>query len=397
MALDPTLAAFPFRPDWSDAMLERLTWRTEAIRAHDESEQTASTRLTPRRELEFAVGLDGTDRQTFAHLVWSAGAAPFYLPLWTEGATLGTALAAGSTTVPVATTDLDFAAGNAVLLLGERPDQVELVEAASVGASLGLTAATLQDWPAGTSVLPLRRARQDTGFNHAAFTRGHTYGRLRFRVDEANPYAADAGATSYRGYPVLTTRPGWARDPETTWDRPARTVDDDVGLVQVFDSLAAAPLYRQVHAWQLEGRPALARFRKLLYALRGKRGSLWVPTFLDDLTPVAGMTSTDTALRVAWSGYAARIAQAANRRDLRIELASGAVLYRRITASVDNGDGTETLALDSALGVAVAAADFAQVSFLALCRSDSDAVEFSWWTGQYADASTAWRARAHDV
>lgn len=399
MALDPTLPAFAFAPDWSELVRERLSFRTDAIRAEDESEQTASTRLTPRRDFEFAVAEQAGGRQALASLLWGRGAAPLYLPLWTEGTTLASAVAAGAATLPADTTGLDFAVGNAVLLRGPSADQVELVEAGGgIGTgTLALAGTTAQAWPAGTLVLPCRRAYLDPDFSTAAFNRTLSYGRVRLAVAEANPYAADAGATSYRGFPVLTTRPGWARDPETAWDRPQRRVDDDVGLVAVTDGMPAAPLYRQVHAWQLEGRAALVAFRKLVYALRGKRGSLWVPTWLDDLTPVAALGAADTALTVAACGYAAHVAQAVNRRDLRLELADGSVLYRRIVASVDNGDGTETLGLDSALGVAVAAAEFAQVSFLALCRSDADVVEFGWWTGTYADVTTAWRARANDV
>ena len=100
---------------------------------------------------------------------------------------------------------------------------------------------------------------------------------------------------------------------------------------------------------------------------------------------------------VGWTGYATRTPQATNRRDLRIQLASGAVLYRRINASVDNGNGTETLTLDASLGVAVTPDQVAQVSFMGLCRSDSDQFELGWWRGDYMDVTTAWRARQHDL
>ena len=82
---------------------------------------------------------------------------------------------------------------------------------------------------------------------------------------------------------------------------------------------------------------------------------------------------------------------------MRIQLTSGAVLYRRVMASANNGNGTETLTLDAALGVAVTPAQVAQVSFMGLCRSDSDQFEIGWWRSDYADVTTAWRARQHDV
>jgi hypothetical protein len=109
------------------------------------------------------------------------------------------------------------------------------------------------------------------------------------------------------------------------------------------------------------------------------------------------MTATATGLVVQWCGYVDLVAIGTNRRDLRIELTDGTVLYRRVTSAAAVDADKELLVLDANLGRAVTAAQFAQVSFMGLCRSDSDIFEFAWWTGEYADVTTAWRARQHDV
>lgn len=397
MALDLTIPAFPFAPDWTELVRERLEFRTDAIPAMDGSEQTRRTRMTPRRRFEFAIQATQGARQAMTNLAWARGARRVYLPLWTEGVRLGSDLGAASDVVPVATAGREFGDGQVAILIGATPAAHQLVEVTTVAPGyLQLASATDQDFPAGSYVHPVRRARFDAAFSTSSFSRDMTYGRQRFLIDEPNPFPAVAPATIYRGFPVLTARPSYARDPETSLDRMAYRVDDDIGLVNEHDEVGI-PLYRQVHDWNLDGRAALNAWRSMVYALNGKRNSLWVPTFLDDLAVVGNMASGATAMPVAWSGYASQIAQATNRRDLRIELASGAVLYRRILASMDNGNGTETLTLDASLGVSVTPAQVAQVSFMGLCRSDSDQYEIGWWRWDYADVTTAWRATQHDA
>ena len=397
MAIDYTIPAFPFAPDWTDLVRERLEFRTDAIQAMDGSEQTRKTRITPRRRYEFLLSADKRQRQAMATLAWARGARLVYLPLWTDGARLSADLPSGTDAVPVDVTGLEFNAGAVAILVAEDPARSELVEVASVEPGLvQLVGVTARAFPAGTWLHPVRRARFDAAFSTSSFTRSWAYGRQRFLIAEPNPYPSSLPPETYRGFPVLTTRPSYARDPETSLDRLAYRIDDDIGLVNDHDDVGL-PLYRQVHDWNLQGRAALNAWRSMVYALNGKRNSLWVPTWLDDLTPVATMASNSAQLVVAWSGYALRTPQAMNRRDLRVELASGAVLYRRVMNSVDNGNGTETLTLDASLGVTVTPAQVAQVSFMGLCRSDSDQYEIGWWRGDYADVTTAWRARSHDV
>jgi hypothetical protein len=80
------------------------------------------------------------------------------------------------------------------------------------------------------------------------------------------------------------------------------------------------------------------------------------------------------------------------RRDLRIELNSGAVYYRRVTGSSTNDDGSERLSIFTALGVEVLPADIKQISFMSLMRLESDQVEFTYWTGESMESTNAMRS-----
>jgi hypothetical protein len=73
-----------------------------------------------------------------------------------------------------------------------------------------------------------------------------------------------------------------------------------------------------------------------------------------------------------------RLAAVQNRRDIRIELTAGAVYYRRIISAAPGMSlAQEVVTLDSALGVAIAAAQVRRISFMALSRLDADEIEIT--------------------
>ena len=75
---------------------------------------------------------------------------------------------------------------------------------------------------------------------------------------------------------------------------------------------------------------------------------IWLPSFAADLQPTAAVAGSSKTLVVEWAGYAQFGLNKPNRKDVRIELTDGTVLYRRITAA-SQLDNAETLTLDTAL------------------------------------------------
>ena len=92
------------------------------------------------------------------------------------------------------------------------------------------------------------------------------------------------------------------------------------------------------------------------------------PGWNSDLLLAAAVADSDTSLTVEWAGYALFGQLQASWRDIRIEFWDGTVLYRRITASSDNG-ATETLTIDSAPGVAGRALSADMVLRISSCSS----------------------------
>lgn len=384
-------------PDWGSGIRESLEWLTDVLPAYRGQEQRRGLRLGPRQQLEFRVIAEGPDRAWLESVLWRHGAGRFAVPMWPDALALESPLASGATVIPVDPADRQFAVGDLVALLGEMPRQIELGEVDSIaGGVVTLAAATAQAWPAGTQVLPARVGRLGLPAALPRFTGQAASVRLQFEMEGPASWAADAGAVSYRGLPVLEDEIDWSEDPVIQLDRRITTLDAGTGPVSPEDPVGAPlPLFRARRS--LLSRAEISAWRARLFALDGRRGAIWVPSWSEDLLPAATIAAGATALDVHWCGVADALAGDPMRRDLRIELVDGTVLYRRVTGATVVSSSVERLTLDSALGVEVAPEGFALVSWLTLARQETDLAEFAWWSGDVAQTTCSYRGFRHDV
>ncbi len=391
------VTAWSWRPNWASPMLERLEWLTDVLRAYRGEEQSRSLRLNPRQFLEFGMLPDGQERRHMEAAIWSLGARVWAVPLWFDGADLTAPLPIGATSIPTNTAARNYRAGSFGMLLGESSRVFEIVEIQSVNPTeLVLARPTAKAWPVGARIYPARAARIDDNLMLSRFTGRASDLRVRFEMIEPEQYAASAGGVTYRGYPVLTARPDWSEDPTATYERKLAVFDPGTGPAATEDE-AEMPMVEQSMRWVLDSRAEIDRHRKLAFALRGKAGRIWVPTWADDLIVVAAIGDSALAINVEWTGYTEYYKMDPNRRDLRIELVSGAVYYRRVTSSSVLDENTERLVIDSALGVNVQPLEIVQVSFMALSRQSGDAAEFAYFSGEVAEVATSMRSTRNDV
>lgn len=388
---------FPFEPNWDEDVIERLEWLTDVIKAYDGSEQARALRIYPRQQYEFAITLDGAERRRMEAMLWGWGARTFAVPLWHDVIELTAALSAGVTSIPVTVGGRDYRDGTLAMLLGTDSRTLEVVEIQTSNPSeLVLARPTVNAWPAGTRLLPARPARFDSAVSIPRFTGKISSGRMVFEMVYPAEYTADAGAASYRSYPVLEARPNWADTYEAMYARKQDIFDGKVGLVSVDDE-AKMPEVTQIMRWLFTSRTEVDQFRKLLFALRGKHARIWLPTWTEDIALAATVGSTAVSVDIEWIGYTLYCVNDPNRQDIRIELQSGQILYRRITGSAEVSSTVERLQIDSALGVTVQPGDVAMISFMALGRLDTDAIEFSWLSGNAAESAATTRSFRHDV
>lgn len=389
---------WPVPPDWARGVQERLAWGTDVLRASATAvTQHRSYRHLPRRDFEFEVAEAAGDRRLVDMLLAGHGGT-WQLPIWPDVQWLSSALSVGATAIPCTTAGYDFVAGGKALLYTSRTAwevvQVDTVESSQIG----LTGATTAAYGPGSRLYPLRRAhvRQDAQVR----LRSDDFGwrRLSFEIAEPCEWAALASGTEYLTHPVLEVRPDEDDDPANSYARMLQVVDYGSAPPVVHDLPGIALRSQQSH-WKLHGRAEHTWFRSLLYTLSGRQTPIWVPSFTADLQAAAAIAGGSTSLSVEWAGYTLYGKAKHNRKDVRVELTDGTVLYRRITDAVEAGD-TETLTLSASLDASsIAPERIRAISFMALSTQGSDETEIDHKTDAdgLATATTGWQAVVPDV
>lgn len=369
------ITAFPFLIDWTDGVRERLAWATDILQSETGAEQCRALRIAPRRTLGVDLYIDKRERQHFDVVLFGWSTRVWAIPVWFDVQLLSAPVAIGAFTIACNTVGRDFRAGGLAMLLGQTAFQYETVEILSLTATqLTLKRATLQQWPAGTRLYPVRTAQFDGAPKLARLHDQLQKTSIDFTVVEPCDWTAVAPAVVYRGYPVYDTPPEESDDLTSEYQQLLLTLDSGMGAAALITDTADLARPVNLHRWKLFGRSEQTAFRSFIYYLNGRQKRVWVPTHADDLTLVAVTAETSTVIDVANIGYTRFARNKIGRRDIRIQLYNGSVFYRRITGSAEITSDIERLQIDAALGVIVNPADVARISWLMLMRADSDTV-----------------------
>ena len=377
-------------------VLERLEWLTDVLPSFNGGEQRRQLREAPRRTFEFAVQLTGRDRRVAEGALHEWAGRAWALPVWMDAQPLAAVLASGVTVIPCDTTFRDFVAGGSVvIMIGPREYEILQVDAVAPG-SITSRSPTTRAWPAGDALIaPLRTAVMPDEVTLSRFDGETSYGRLQFEVVEPCAWPA-ATESTYRGLPVLDAAPNWTEDVQQGYQRLLQRIDSLTGPV-VIDDQAAGPILLQSHRWLMDGRASIAAFRSWLYARRGRLSAFWLPTFAQDFRLAADVGSSALTVDVEHCDYTGRIGQAINRRDVRIELHSGAVFYRRITGSAEVSADVERLTIDASLGALVQPVGVRSISYMVPVRLDADAVEIAYMRHDLAESRAMTRGSRNDL
>lgn len=377
MGFDTTSARiWPVTPDWGDRVNESLAWGTDVMTASATAvSDHVSYRLGPRRSLAFEVAaVRGPQHRQLVDNLLAGHRGRWLLPIWPDVQWLGVSLPATLESIPCATDGFELAVGGKALLYAGI-NTWEVVEIATVASDhIGLVDPIVGAYGPGARLYPLLWARERPGSVERLLNDVGSRRRITFEIDEPTDWPALADPTLYLTHPVLDVRPDESEDPTVSYSRLLQGVDYDGALPFRYD-LADQALRMQSTHWKLFGRAAHTWFRSLLSTLEGRCVPMWLPSFAQDLTLASAVAGGSPSMSVQWSGYTLFGKGRHNRRDLRIELLDGTVLYRRIDDAVEAGD-TETLTLSSQLADgSVAPEQIRAVSFMALSTLANDDVE----------------------
>lgn len=390
------IITWSWQPDWQSPIVERLEWKTDVLQSYRGQEQRRALRRAPRRSCEFRTGGNESERRIMETALWGWGGRIWAMPLWWDGCDTTGAIGVGSQQVPCPAATRDFQPGEPAVLYRDW-QTYETVEVETAYADhIELRRPTVQSWPEGTRIYPARAARIDGNVSLERWDGAATFQRMRWQFEAAADYAADAGTATHNGYPVLELRPNWVEEPSLEYERKLAILDAMVGKRSIEDeALIPFTIQRQKHT--LVTRAEIDAWRKRLYSLRGKQGSIYVPTWTRDLQVVALIQSNALAIDVAKTNYASLIVQDPGRKNIRIKLNSGQVFYRAITGSLELNPTTERININASLGVLVQPEEVESVMFMALARLDTDGIDLSWWSGDVCESSIAIRTFNHGV
>lgn len=390
---------WPVPPDWSGGVRERLSWLTDVIQAKNGKRQKRELRLSPRRVFEFDVLADQQLRRLSDALLMDHGGKYFMLAIWHDVQLLDAPLGSGVSFVPCRTAGFEFVQGGFALLwfAVNQWRLVAIEEIVEDGLQLGTM--TTREWPMGTRIYPVRRARMLSQPDEESWTDSLGKRSISMIIDEPCDWPAELPSTLYRGYPVLELRTDVSDDLAVTFERQLDLVDAETGPVAVFD-YPQRSFRRASVRWVVHGREENAALRSLLYGLRGRMATVWLPTWNADLQLVGSISAIATSISVQWAGYTVFGRLQAGWRDIRIELYDGRRFFRRITSSLEAESGeSELLGIDSALGVPVSRDQIRVISFMVLSALDNDTVELQHETD--ADGiticTTSFVGERHDV
>lgn len=383
------IIAWTFVPDWGNGLEETLTASTDILQSESAVSQRRQLRLAPRREFSGPMYAEGRERQLLDMALFGWSDRIWSIPIWSDIQLLGSGIAAGADFIPCSTQWLDFREGGLAMLRGEDAFTSEAVEILEVLPSgLQLKRHTQQAWPAGSRLYPARPAQLLEEPSLSKLTDRLIEARVQFLVVEECDWPEWLPTTLYRGRPVWDRRPDDSENLTHSAQRLRSTLDSGIAQPLITDTAhRALQMLGQRHLDL--GREARALVRSFIYGMRGRQRVVWVPSHMDDLTIIATASAVATTIDVANIGYTRFSNGKPGRRDIRIELWSGAVLMRRITGAIELDGQTERLAIDSAPGIELRPGDVARISWMNLCRFESDAQRIEHITDSEGVASWA--------
>lgn len=377
-------AAWAFTHNWTEPLVETLSWLTSLRTTFDGKEARASIRDVARRGLNLNLYLDGTDAKRMENVLFKWQAKNLMVPFPQYRSQLSLAALAGDSTLFLDTAMKGFATGGNLLIINENTKDTEIATVASVPGTndrVILQGPISADWSKGASVYPAAGALLQGNVPLVWQTQNFVQGQVAFEFDPTftEPLTPYAAATDlYRGEEVLTQEPDWNGGLSKDFTYAGGVVDNAAG-VKVLYPTSERPSRSTTFRWMLSGETAIFNFRKFLYRRRGMAVSFWMPSWVNDFKSITKTyTAGDAALRFYDNNFFLNSADRVERGHLQLHLKNGTVLRRKIVSSSSVSANISEIALDSAFGVEFDSEEIVRASFLSRYRLGSDSITLEW-------------------
>lgn len=360
----------------------RFVYATDILRARSGKERRIALMSIPREYHEFSTVLDSDKARVLRGdlLQGITTGVAFSVSVPSEALAV-TSYAGAVLTVPTTTLSDWMANGRSVVVTASNGTQL-ITTVSSFTATTITLGASPSAGLAGVLIIPLQAVQMDDA---------QQFGKYAVNVQRADikaealspPELAGTGATltTHAGLPVVDrTIDASALVAEALI---AQTERVDFGIVQ------ATMFPRSIADWARTISLVCNRnterqwIKKFFATVKGKQKPFLLPTWTPDLTIHTQPSST--ALRIfgpptaGTTNYVAQWFASLAHRNIQLVMSTGTILYRTISAAVDNLDGTQTLTMNASVTGTVA-----MCSLLETCRLDDDELRIV-YTGQRGD------------
>lgn len=368
---------------------ELLGFLTDIQTHRDGGEHRIGLRKSPRQEFEWDLILeDSLVRSRIHNLLFDWQARVFGVPIWHEATFTTSAIAVDDLVVNVrSTSNADYREGSLVLIYesSTKFDVLE-IDTSGIGATdLTFTTGVQHVYGSHTLVMPLRTGVLGPSVSGSRFISDVGQLRLRFRItDNDASLASTSGWDTYNSKVVLNdvNSTDGGSSVEEEFLRDVVFVDNEVGKFSASALWEQSKRRHQKTFW-VKGQADLWKVRQLLWALRGRQVSFYLPTKGNDLVPVADLLSAGTSLTVTNVGYARYVQNRQTRNIIQVHFNNGdPPLVREITASSEVDEDTETLTVDVAWPSTYTPDQVDRIEYLELSRFDSDQIRFRYTLGE---------------
>ena len=401
------------------AVTEKLSWKTDVLRAGDGTEQRVSVRRYPRQEIEFESLLPRDfDRTEFNAFLFDWHSRVFGVPLWWDARKLTQNATIGDTTLYITSTDYaDFRAGGLAVVIaydadGNRTaDTLEITSVSSSPAAITFTSSIQNAYTAGQAVVvPVVPGILGSTVKRSRFAAGQQKVTMSF-LSVDNAARADGSWIStfnnWRGRPVIEDLNFIDRQIQENFVKVLKRIDGDTGeIVQTAIEDRSTPTSHK--RWNPETAQRSWEIRNLLYALRGRQASFFMPTQGDDIALAASVGAGAANIDVTNFGYTQFMKSREPFTSLVIRfdpnnpptipspipLAGSPLnyvdgqlyLFVDIMASTEVSDTVDRISITPPIPLSFSAANVESIQFMIKSRFDSDTVELLHkWTDLMGD------------
>ncbi len=351
---------------------ESLQFLTEIYESLDGSEQRVKLRKNPRSTMRLQFRVDGRTRARIETLLFGWQGRVFGVPSWWEPTYLTAEASSAATSLSVSDTTLsDFRVDGLVMIFTDE-DNFDVQEIDSkTSTTITLKSGLNATFGAGTQIYPVRTAYATDNVVGSRRPVKEAALDVTFLVlDNDSDIGSTAGFSSYNSK-VLFDDPNALQELPSSLTRRFYTQDGNTGTFLIEGAW-------DQHKWVAE-KAFIARtpeerwaLIQVLHALGGRLTSFYIPTFYDDLQPVAALVISTATMTIANIGYSTYIEAASSRTKIRVVLTDGTAIERTILSSVEVDADTETLTMTENWSANYALDDIARVEYIMHVRFDTD-------------------------